>query len=266
MKNPNGIGGREGGIGRRGFMLLGIQMLLATTLGYRMRQLQVEQSEQFRLLAEENRVNMRLLPPARGLIFDRKGVPIAENRQNYRVNIVREQTDDPEESLNRLAKLVHLDRSQIEDALADMKQRSAFVPVTVAEHLTWEEYSLVSINMPALPGIITDVGLSRFYPQGENFAHIVGYVGPVSEKDLAEVRDPDPVLQIPKFQIGKNGIERIPCAGKRALVASRSMPLAVSCANLIAKKERRARICSCRWTMHCRNTLCNGWQAKVRRP
>ncbi len=199
----------EGGIGRRGLMLLGLQMLTAGVLAYRMRQLQVEQTDQFRLLAEENRINLRLIPPARGLIFDRKGVPIAENRQNYRVNITREQTPDPELSLHRLAELIPLTPEQIERALKDMQQRSSFVPVTVAEHLSWQDYSLVSLNMPTLPGISTEVGLSRFYPQTQNFAHIVGYVGPVSEKDLEGLRDPDPVLQIPKFQIGKNGIEKV---------------------------------------------------------
>lgn len=200
---------KEAGIGRRGFMLFGAQLAMVAVLGFRMRYLQVEQSAQFRLLAEENRINMRLLPPARGLIFDRNGIPIAQNRQNYRVTIVREQTSDPEDSLNRLARLIRLDANQIERTLKEMGQRSAFVPVTIAEHLSWEDYALVALNAPALPGIVTEVGLSRFYPQGENFAHVIGYVGPVSENDLAGIRDPDPVLQIPKFQIGKNGIERI---------------------------------------------------------
>ncbi len=209
MRNPQSVSVTETGIARRGFMLLGVQLVAAAVLGFRMRQLQVEQSAQYRLLAEENRINMRLLAPARGLIFDRKGVPIAENQQNYRVNIVREQTDDPEESLKRLARLIAVSPQQIGKTLEEMANRSAFVPVTVAENLSWEDYALVSLNMPALPGIVTDVGLSRYYPQGENFAHIVGYVGPVSEQDLESVRDPDPVLQIPKFQIGKNGIERI---------------------------------------------------------
>lgn len=207
-RNNNRIQG-ETGIGRRGFMLFGLQMVGAAVLGIRMRQLQVEQADEFRLLAEENRINLRLIPPERGLIFDRKGVPIAINQQNYRVNIVREQADDLEETISRLATLIRLTPEEIERARREMKQRSGFVPVTIAEHLSWDDYSLVSLNAPALPGIVTEVGLSRYYPQGDTFAHIVGYVGPVSENDLEGIRDPDPVLQIPKFQIGKNGIERV---------------------------------------------------------
>ena len=82
----------------------------------------------------------------------------------------------------------------------------AQVPVSVAEYLTWDQVSAVSANAPALPGISAEVGLSRYYPQGPDFAHIVGYVGPVSDYDLKHLEDQDPVLQIPKFQIGKSGI------------------------------------------------------------
>ncbi len=65
----------------------------------------------------------------------------------------------------------------------------------------------VAVNAPALPGVSPEVGLSRRYPLGPDFAHVVGYVGPVSDYDLSRTDDPDPLLQIPKFQIGKTGVE-----------------------------------------------------------
>src|SRR4029078_8273066 len=77
----------------------------------------------------------------------------------------------------------------------------------VAEHLTWDDVVRVSANMPVLPGVIPEVGLSRTYPDGPAISHVVGYVGPVSESDLAKMEDPDPLLQITRFQIGKTGIE-----------------------------------------------------------
>jgi penicillin-binding protein 2 len=79
--------------------------------------------------------------------------------------------------------------------------------VTLADRLTWEDIARVSVNAPALPGITPDVGLSRYYPMKEDFSHVVGYVGPVSDYDLSKIEDPDPLLQIPKFQIGKVGVE-----------------------------------------------------------
>src|SRR5690606_23627764 len=66
----------------------------------------------------------------------------------------------------------------------------------------------VAANAPVLPGILTEVGLSRHYPDGFNTAHVVGYVGPVSERDLEGLERPDPLLRIPRFQIGKNGVEQ----------------------------------------------------------
>lgn len=195
-------------ITRRGLVLMGAQLALVGTLGWRMRYLQVDEAERYRLLAEENRINMRLLPPARGLIYDRDGTPIAVNQQNYRIVMIREGAEDPGEILRRLARLIQISPERRERVLRDMYARPAFVPVTVAEHLEWESFARVASNAPALPGVLTEVGLSRHYPQDEVFAHIVGYVGPVSDYDLGQIENPDPLLQIPDFQIGKNGVEK----------------------------------------------------------
>jgi len=194
---------------RRGAMVLGAQLAVAGVLGFRMRQLQIQQADEFLLLAEENRINIRLIPPNRGLIFDRKGRQIAVNRQNYRVVIIREQARDPEAVLRKLSNIVPLTEEKIERVLSETRQRSGFVPVSVAEHLEWNQLAQIAANAPALPGIVPEVGLSRRYVRNEDFAHIVGYVGPVSEYDLSKLDEVDPLLQIPRFQIGKSGIEKV---------------------------------------------------------
>jgi len=193
---------------RRALFLGGCQAAVVAVLGARLRYMQVEQADQFRLLAEENRVSIRLIPPARGQIFDRAGVLVAGNEQNYRVSITREDAGDVEAVLRRLAEGIPLTEEDIEKTLREVKRRSPFVPIIVAERLSWEQLSWVSVNAPALPGVQPEVGLSRVYPLDQDFAHSVGYVGPVSENDLAQLENPDPVLQIPKFQIGKVGVER----------------------------------------------------------
>lgn len=192
---------------RRGVVLGGIQLGFMGILGLRMRQMQVEEAESYRLLAEENRINVRLIPPSRGIIYDRHGVTIADNAQNYRVVIVREDVDDVDKSIAKVRRLVNIEDREIERAVREMKRRSPFVPITLADQLAWEDVAELAINAPALPGITPDVGLSRIYPLGPDFAHIVGYVGPVSERDLERLQNPDPLLQIPEFQIGKIGVE-----------------------------------------------------------
>lgn len=193
---------------RRAVLMGGAMGAFVAVLGARMRYLSVEQADQFRLLAEENRVNIRLIPPARGMILDRNGKLIAGNEQNYRVVITREDAGDVPRVLERLASIVPLSRDDIEKTLKEVDRRSPFVPIIVADRLSWDDFSKIALNAPSLPGVTPEVGLSRAYPLDSDFAHVVGYVGPVSEKDLAEVENPDPLLQIPKFQIGKVGVER----------------------------------------------------------
>ncbi|WP_108484253.1 penicillin-binding protein 2 [Oceaniglobus ichthyenteri] len=194
-------------ITRRGLVVGGLQAGMLGALGWRMRQMQVEQADEFRLLAEENRINMRLIAPARGLIADRNGIPVAENTQNYRIVIVREDAGDVDMVIDRLRQLIYLDPEELERSLREIKRRSPFVPVTLTDQRSWEDIATVAVNAPALPGIIPDVGLTRYYPLGADFAHVVGYVGPVSDYDLNRIEDDDPLLQIPKFQIGKTGVE-----------------------------------------------------------
>ncbi len=195
-------------LNRRTLMLGGAMGAMVAALGVRMRYLQVDQAEEFKLLAEENRINIRLIPPERGLIQDRNGRIIAGNEQNYRVVITREAAGDVDLVLRRLATIIPMTAEDLQATMDEVKSLSAFVPVTVAERLSWDDFSKVAVNAPALPGVVPEVGQSRRYPLDTDFAHVVGYVGPVSDKDLEELETPDPLLKIPKFQIGKIGVEK----------------------------------------------------------
>ena len=192
---------------RRALVVGGLQLGFAGLLGLRMRYMQVEQADQFRLLAEENRINIRLIAPSRGELFDRNGVPLARNAPSYRVVVVREDAGDVDEVINHLGQLIRLDPGETEQALAEIKRSAPFLPVTLADRVSWEDVSRVAVNAPALPGISPEVGLTRVYPHGPDLAHVIGYVGPVSDYDLQKIEDPEPVLRIPRFQIGKVGLE-----------------------------------------------------------
>ena len=194
---------------RRGVVLAGVQLGFMGLLGLRMRQMQVEEADSYRLLAEENRINVRLIPPSRGIIYDRHGIEIARNAQNYRVVVVREDMGDVEETIAKIRQLVEIEDRDVERALKKIEDNrgSPFVPITLADQLTWEDIAELAVNAPALPGVTPGVGLSREYPLGEDFAHIVGYVGTVSQRDLDELETPNPLLLIPDFQLGRIGVE-----------------------------------------------------------
>ncbi len=192
---------------RRGLLLGGMQVAALGGLALRMRFLQVDQADQFRFLAEENRISIRLIPPARGEIFDRTGRFVARNVPSYRITMTREEAGDVDAVLARLSQIITLDPEAVADAREEMRKRRGDTPVSVADRVTWEELSRVAINAPALPGVTPEVGLSRTYPLGPDFTHVVGYVGPVSDYDLSRIETPDPLLRLPRFQIGKIGLE-----------------------------------------------------------
>lgn len=192
------------GFTRRALLLGGGQVGLFGVLAARMYDLQVLQADRYALLAEDNRVNMRLLPPPRGEIFDRNGDPVAINELNYRVQIVAEQAGDVEALLRRIAGIVALTPEEIERVLEDTGRRRSFLPVVVAENLSWEQVASLEINAPDLPGVSIDLGYRRIYPAGVAMGHLTGYVAPPREEDL----NGDPLLELPDFRMGRNGLER----------------------------------------------------------
>ncbi len=206
-RSPRDIEESARRVSRRGLLLGTLQGVFVGVLAFRMRYMQVDQADEFRTLAEENRINIRLVPPVRGLIYDREGRLVAGNEQNYRIVITREDAGDVETVLRRLAALMPLGEDEIAATVAEAERRSPNLPITVADRVAWEDFARVAVNAPALPGVTTEMGLSRIYPMGPDFAHVVGYVGPVSDYDLSKIEEPDPVLRIPRFQIGKVGVE-----------------------------------------------------------
>jgi penicillin-binding protein 2 len=195
---------REKIFSRRTALIVGGQFALLSGLAARMYYLQIHQADRYRTLADENRINLRLLPPPRGFIVDRFGEPMAINVQNYRLVIIPEQAGDVTETLRRLAGLIEIGDRDRRRVLREIKRRRAFVPLTVRDGLSWSEVSRLEVNAPDLPGVDIDVGLSRFYPQGAVAAHILGYVSAVTE----DLRTGDPLLELPGFRVGKRGMEK----------------------------------------------------------
>lgn len=196
--------GRYKTFSRRSLLLGGGQAVLLSTLAARMYYLQIIESDRFKTLAEDNRINLRLLSPPRGRIVDRYGVPLAINQQNYRVVLVREQSGDVKETLDQLAKIIALSEYDYTRILKEAKTRRAFVPIIVRDNLSWEQVSAIEVNAPDLPGASIEVGQTRHYPYGGTMSQVLGYVAAVSEKELSG----DPLLELPGFKIGKNGIEK----------------------------------------------------------
>lgn len=192
---------------RRAMLLGGIQAGLGLVLAGRMTWLAVYENDKYKLLAESNRVNLTLTPPRRGWIVDRRGVPIANNRTDFRVDIIPDRLENKDRVLATLRDILALtpeDIAQIED---DLKGAAGFRPVQVAENLDYERYAAVNVRLPDLPGVAPARGFARNYPAGAAIGHLVGYVGTATAEQFKETKDP--LLLTPGFKIGKDGLEKV---------------------------------------------------------
>jgi penicillin-binding protein 2 len=146
--------------------------------------LQITDYEIYRTQSERNRVQLQPLPPKRGLIFDRNGVLLADNRPSFTLSIVREQVPDLEETLAELGKLLPISESDLENFQKKRRRARPYEAVPLRFRLTDEERARLAVNRYRLPGVVADAQLLRYYPHGELFSHAIGYVGRISEQEV----------------------------------------------------------------------------------
>jgi penicillin-binding protein 2 len=192
---------------RRAWMLgtaqAGVGVLLAGRMGW----IAIAQNEKYNLLSESNRVNMTLVPPRRGWIVDRHGAPIANNRTDFRVDIIPDRIEDPDRVLATLQRLLSLPDDEIARIRIDLDNSAGFQPVQVAENIDWDHFAAVNVHLPELPGVAPTRGFSRNYPGGAAVAHLTGYVGAANAEQYKATHDP--LLVTPGFKLGKDGLEKI---------------------------------------------------------
>ena len=191
---------------RRAWLLGAAQLGVGGMLAGRMAWLSVAENERYQLLSESNRVNMTLIPPRRGWLVDRNGHPIADNRTDFRVDLIPDRVRDVERTLTALKQLLSLNDEDLLRIRADLKTAAGFQPVKVAENVSWEQFAAVQVRQPELPGVAPTRGFARNYPAGTAVAHLTGYVGSANAEQFKKTRDP--LLLTPGFKIGKDGLEK----------------------------------------------------------
>ena len=189
---------------RRAAILGGGMTLLSSALLGRMYYLQVVNGKEYELLANENRISYRIISPQRGEIRDRFERPIAVNKVDYRVNIIPDQCDDVEKTLQSVSKIIALTNRQKRRIRRQFKSQRSYLPVNIAQNLSWNKFAEINVHLPSLAGVHPEVGTVRYYPLNKHIAHLVGYVASISKNDM----DGDPLLLVPGFKIGKDGLER----------------------------------------------------------
>ena len=191
---------------RRAMVVGGLQAGIGALLIGRMGWISVAENEKYNLLAESNRVNLTLIPPRRGWILDRNGKALANNRTDFRVDLIPERVTDPEGTIRSLTHLLALAPEDVERIQNELNKSPGFRPVQVAEKLTYDQFAAVSVRLPDLAGVAPSQGFSRYYPTGPTVGHLLGYVGAASAKDYEERKDP--LLITPGFKVGKEALEK----------------------------------------------------------
>ena len=211
----------EGGFNRRVAIASGVGGLVWAGLVARLFQLQILETESYQAAADENHVKLELSPPKRGQILDRFGRPLAAHRRAGRVSVVPEQLDDVAATLARISNLIDVSDQRIERLLEQIRQsrrrNAAFVPVTIANELTYEDFARMNVHAAELPGVQVEMAVTRSYPRGRDFAHVLGYVARASRDDLnrlskgmsgSDADTMEDMFRHPDMRTGRQGMER----------------------------------------------------------
>lgn len=191
-------------LSRRTIYIILLNLAALLILIIRLYYLQVLQSDKYKMMSDENRISTRFLLPPRGVIFDRNGEIIAKNEQNFRALLMTERTTDIDATLEALKKIIPLSADEEKRIKKEAKNKRKLIPLKIKDNLSWEQVSKILLHTSDLPGVEINEGLSRYYPYGDLYAHVLGYVGSVGEKD----KEDNPLHMVPGFKIGKSGLEK----------------------------------------------------------
>ena len=187
-------------------IIAGLLVLAAVTvLIWRMVQLQIVDHEHFTTLSRENRVKVLPLPPTRGLIYDRKGVLLAQNRPAYSLEITPEQVEHLDTTLAELAKVIEISDEDLERFWQLKKRRRRFDSVPIRVNLSQDETAQFAVHRHRFAGVDIKAQLLRHYPHDVKTTHVLGYVGRISQRDLEQI---DVSNYAGTSHIGKNGVEK----------------------------------------------------------
>lgn len=194
---------------RRALTAMLVVSLLFCVLIVNMYHLQVKSYQVYQTRSEGNRIKVVPLAPNRGMITDRNGILLAENRPVFSLELVPEQVENMTETLAELAQLIEIPDELQQSFLRDVRQQRRFNSIALKEQLNDEEVAIISVNLHRFPGATVEARLSRHYPFGNLFTHALGYIGRINTNDLKRLEESDQLANYAATRdIGKIGLER----------------------------------------------------------
>lgn len=194
---------QRGRFSRRALLLGAGQLAAFGAVASKLYQVQVMQGSTYAPMADENRINVQLIAPIRGRIYDRYGRLLAGNDEGFRVVVMPSLAGNVRQVLGRLAQIISVPTEEQEKLVARARRQQPNVPLIVASDLTFEQIATIGLFAPQLPGVQVEAAATRHYLEGDAVAHVVGHVGNVERVAI----DDDPVLRLPGMRVGRTGIE-----------------------------------------------------------
>lgn len=189
-------------------VMAAIMLLLFAVLIARYYHLQVLDYEEYATLSEHNRVHVEPIPPTRGIIYDRNGEILADNRPSFTLSIIVNKNLDLDSTINVLRTLVEITPADLEKFYKLKKQQiHPLEPIPLRYRLTEEEIARLAVNEYRLEGVQVDAELVRYYPYTDLFAHTIGYVSRISETELEKFNEEQQRKYSGTHTIGKVGVE-----------------------------------------------------------
>jgi penicillin-binding protein 2 len=193
----------------RVLVMAAFMLVLVSTLIYRYYDLQIVNYEEYATQSERNRVHVQPVPPTRGLIFDRNGELLADNKASFTLSVVSADQNELNTTIELLKTLIEITPSDLGKFYKAQKQRRHKLdPVPLRYRLTEDEIARLAVNQHLLEGVEVNAELVRNYPYSDMFAHVIGYTGRISERELDSFTPEQLQRYSGTHAIGKSGIEK----------------------------------------------------------
>ena len=194
-------------INRRMFIIGAAKLIVFSGIIARLFSLQITENKKYLTLSDKNRLREWRLPPVRGEFLDYFGNVIAGNLKVYQLHVIPEEVEDFKYLMVRLKKILNLSNNEFEKIIRQKKKQKSWETLIISKNLTWEQFTKVNYFLHDLVGAKPVLSVSRNYPFGENYTHVLGYVSEASEKDIlnnAEIKK----KHVPGLKVGKTGLEK----------------------------------------------------------
>ena len=179
--------------------------ILITNLYY----LQINSFNTYKTRSNANRISVQTVPPNRGLIYDRNGVILAENRPVFSLQVIANNTKDLNADIKRLTELLALTESELTKFKSTSRYSRSFKAIIIRDQLTPDEVALFTVNQHLFKGFSIQANLKRYYPFGNAFTHVLGYIAKINSRDLEKIEERGELARYQSTHyIGKLGIER----------------------------------------------------------